>query len=531
MVVSASLRHVSPRHRFHANRDPAVKTIIVWGLTVLLLTANVSGGLLEDMGIDSEASAKVRDQQYYPKPTKKPPAQMSGAEGVPPLPLPAVPLRRTEKKNPPRPPVLIAKLANSDRVDWATSPQDATNLLRWMAKEMNVHFSTINLPQTNIPTSAAEMPVLYRSGIKSFAFSDDQRQRLRSYLLSGGTLILNAYCGHPDFARSALQEMQKLLPERPPYRMSIDHPLYHSYYDVKKIRYRKLALDAGAQPDVPAVIGIDINTRTAVFFFRYDISSAWDDVPEAKRHCIGYDIQTSKVLGANLMSYITAERHVAISLAKSIEFVDENKGQSGKFTIAQARYGGLWRTRDAGLSMLLNVFHEKTETPVRFKHTAVDLDSPQLFDAPFVYLTGQMDFRLTRKEQANLRSYLSRGGILFAEATCGRPSFQEAFVRELKGVLPDAQLTRLPASHMLFRFPNRIDAVQPRPALAERLKAGGKVPPVLYGISINGNLAVIYSPHDLSGGWAMGQGPYNAGIANADALAMGVNIMSYILLQ
>ena len=74
-----------------------------------------------------------------------PPSQFSGSEGVPPLPLPAVPLRRTEKKNPPRPPVLIAKIATASRADWATNPGDADNLLRWMAEQLKVNFSAINL--------------------------------------------------------------------------------------------------------------------------------------------------------------------------------------------------------------------------------------------------------------------------------------------------------------------------------------------------------------------------------------------------
>jgi len=102
-------------------------------LALLLAALTASAGLLEDMGIDSAASQKIRDQQYGPKPVSRPPAQHSGAEGVPPLPLPAVPLRRTEKKNPPRPPVLIAKLATQDKTDWATSPEDVDNLLRFMA--------------------------------------------------------------------------------------------------------------------------------------------------------------------------------------------------------------------------------------------------------------------------------------------------------------------------------------------------------------------------------------------------------------
>ena len=38
------------------------------------------------------------------------PQRRKGGEGVPPLPLPATPLRRTERKRPPAPPALVAKI-------------------------------------------------------------------------------------------------------------------------------------------------------------------------------------------------------------------------------------------------------------------------------------------------------------------------------------------------------------------------------------------------------------------------------------
>lgn len=498
---------------------------------LMLAAAGAAAGLLEDMGINGAASRLVREQDYAAKRVGKPPAQHAGAEGVPPLPLPAVPLRRTEKKNPPRPPVLIAKLATSDVVDWATSPKDADNLLKWMAQAMNVHFSTINLPASRIPTDVARIPVLYRSGIRTFEFSGAERQRLRSYLLGGGTLVLNAYCGHPDFARSALAEMQKLLPERPPYRLSGDHPLYRSYYAINDIRYRRLALEANARNGVPSAIGIDINTRTAVFLFRYDLSTAWDDMPSNSMHIIGYDLATAKKLGANLMAYITAERTVAIPLSKALVYVDADRGKSGKFAIAEAMYDGLWKTRDVSLSMLLNVFHSQTRTPVRFEEQTVALDSARLFELPVIYLTGQMPFELTPTERQNLRNYLIRGGVLIADACCGRPSFDESFRHELQRVLPNARLERLPEQHRIFQFPHHISKVVPRPALARRLNAHGKIKPLLYGVTIDGRLAVIYSPYDLSGGWALAQGPYNQGIESTDALGLGVNILANVLLD
>jgi len=497
--------------------------------SALLASALAAGGVLDDMGLDTEASQLVRKQEYHRRSTKRPPAQHSGSEGIPPLPLPAVPLRRTEKKSPPRPPVLIAKLATDDKIDWATSPDDTNNLLRAMASTLNLHFSTVNLPQHQIPADATEIPVIYRSGIRAFVFTDTQRNRLRSYLLSGGTLILNAYCGHPDFARSALHEMERLIPERQPYRLSGDHPLYRACHEMTDIRYRPLALRAGATNGLPSAVGIDINTRTAVFLFRYDLSTAWDNLSSDTMHIIGYEPPTAKQLGANLMAYVTAERNAAVPLSKALLFVDAEHGKSGKLAIAQARYNGLWRTRDTSLSMLLNVFHSQTQTPVRFAEETVDLTSSRLLELPLLYLTGTTGFVLTEAELQGLRTFLQRGGVLLGEASCGRTSFDEAFRREMGRVLPGQELKRLSPDHVIFQFPNTLDRVMPRPALARRLNSTGEIPPLLYGVMVEDRLSVIYSPYDLSGGWALAHGPYNEGLASDGALALGVNILWYAL--
>jgi len=120
-------------------------------VTVLILFAFMSGasgqvkGLLDGMGLDSEVSRKETNYSCSPLPPPKPPAQHSGAEGAPPLPLPAVPLRRTEKKNPPRPPVLVVKvITERGEGDWNTNPNDVENLLRWMSREFGVNFSSQN---------------------------------------------------------------------------------------------------------------------------------------------------------------------------------------------------------------------------------------------------------------------------------------------------------------------------------------------------------------------------------------------------
>ncbi|MCK5803782.1 MAG: DUF4159 domain-containing protein [Lentisphaeria bacterium] len=508
------------------------QTFCCTALAFLWCACDLSGGLLDGLGLDSTVSKEETNYTCTPAPQAKPPAQHSSAEGLPPLPLPAVPLRRTEKKNPPRPPVLIAKIATKRRSDWATNPADTKNLLKWMGKNLNVHFSSINMPDTQIPADPRQVPVLYRTGHEAFSFSPEQRQRLRAYLSQGGTIIFDACCGRRAFFESAVREMQGLIPERPPYRLTKDHPLYHSFFDIKNITYREHALKAGAENNETACIGIDIGCRTAAFLFRWDVSCGWDNLADSKRHhCLGYDIKTAKQIGANLMAYITAERSAALPLSKALEFVDADKGKSGKFTIAQATYHGLWKTREAGLSMLLNSFHSETKTPVRFQRDAIALDSPKLFEVPFIYLTGHQDFALTQAERSNLRQYLQRGGILLAESCCGREAFDRSFRQEMTKVLPNQRLERIPAAHPLFLYPNQIKSVQPKPALAQKIGSKGRVKPALYGVSMNGNLGVIYSPYGLACGWELAQCPYCAGVSSQDALALGVNILSYAILQ
>ncbi|MFA4944320.1 MAG: DUF4159 domain-containing protein [Lentisphaeria bacterium] len=500
---------------------------------LLLLSAAGQAPLLDGLGFESEIVRREKEFPVTPgRPPPARPAQFSGGEGLPPLPLPAVPLRRTEKKNPPRPPVLVAKIAAGQAADWAMNPGDVENLLRWMAENLKVHFSSINLPLERIPENPKDVPVLYRTGHQAFEFTPEIRRQLRDYLLKGGTLVFDTCHGRGDFFFSALREMQTLVPERPPYRLTAGHPLFNAFTEIKDFNYRADARQAGANPADPGIIGIDIDCRTAVFLFRWDASSGWDNrADQEMKACFGYSVETARKLGANLMAYVTAEHSTAVPLSRALQFADASPEKSGKFLIAQATYGGRWRTREAGLSMLLNVFHEKTKTPVRFATEALPLTSPRLSEVPFLYLTGHDAFRLTAAEQAGLRQYLQRGGILFAEACCGREEFDRAFRRELAAALGGAELQPLPATHPLYQYPNRITSVQPRPALAKRVGATGRMAPRLFGLNLNGSLAVIYSPDGLACGWELAECPYCRGYAPPDALNLGVNILSYAILQ
>jgi len=505
------------------------KKIILVIMSLLFCFSLFSQNIFNGLGIDSTISKEETNYTCTPLPSSKPPAQHSSAEGVPPLPLPVVPLRRTEKKNPPRPPVLVAKVSTNNLNDWATNPSDINNLLKWMASNLNVHFSSINMPEKNIPSDPKSVPILYRTGHEAFEFSDEVREKIRQYLLGGGTIIFDACCGRKEFFISAYREAEKLIPERSPYRLSLDHPIYSSFFEINHVGYRPWALKAGAKNNQASAIGIDIGCRTAVFIFRWDLSCGWDGLEDSDRHhCLGYDIKTANQIGSNLMAYITAERSSALPLSQALEFVDAKAGKSGKFSIAQVTYDGLWKTRSAGLSMLLNAFYEQTGTPVIFKRDEIRLDSPRIFDFPFLYMTGHNDFVLSRKENSQLSSFLSKGGILIAESCCGREAFDHAFRKEIEKL--HLKLEKIPSTDIIFSYPNKISNIMARPALSKKL--GSRIVPMeLYGVKTCYGYSIIYSPYGLSCGWELAQCPYCKGIESKDALAIGVNILSYAILH
>ena len=269
---------------------------------------------------------------------KPPPAQVSSSEGTLPLPLPATFQKRQEKKNPPQPPVLLTKLRTNDADDWARTPNDLKGLLEWMSSNMNVHFSSNIKPVSEVPEDAKDMPILYRSGYKAFAFSAAEKNRLRSYLLHGGTIFFNSLAGNPDAYNSALQAAQELLPERAVYRLRIDHPAFNSYYQISQVKYReRMVKDGLANEPVPWLEGVDIDNRTAIFISRWDMALGWEHNPADSW---GYEDEDARKIGANVVSYVTAMRDAGKSVGKSVELVNGDAKVADKVRVGQVIHAG-----------------------------------------------------------------------------------------------------------------------------------------------------------------------------------------------
>jgi len=183
-------------------------------------------------------------------------------------------------------------------------------------------------------------------------------------------------------------------------------------------------------------------------------------------------------------------------------------------------YGGTQTSRCFSDEFLSAVQRETTiKTDRRFK--SVKLASDELFDFPFVVMTGEADFHLTAKERENLKRYLENGGFLLASAGCSSKKFDQAFRRELRAVFPSMDLVALPKSSPIFRTVYEIDELHLKSAAPE---------PELQALDLNGKTVVIYSSHGLNNTANAPGCCCCGGNEIKNSMEMNVNILAYALL-
>ena len=109
------------------------------------------------------------------------------------------------------------------------------------------------------------------------------------------------------------------------------------------------------------------------------------------------------------------------------------------FVFAQLIHEGDWDPDPSAVHNLLKYARDNSTLDVKFKRENVQLKDPKAATYPLLYMTGHHEFPGRDEEAAWLQRYLKAGGMLLADACCGRLAFDLAFRREIAKVLPEQQ--------------------------------------------------------------------------------------------
>jgi hypothetical protein len=190
-------------------------------------------------------------------------------------------------------------------------------------------------------------------------------------------------------------------------------------------------------------------------------------------------------------------------------------------TIGRLHYdgGGDWYANPSSLPNLLQAIAARTTLRVGTAEKVVTLDDDELWNVPYLHMTGHGNVRFTDRQLEQLRRWLLAGGFLHVSDNYGMDA---SIRRELARLFPDRPLVEVPLDHpvyhLVYDFPRGLPKIH---------EHDGK-PAQGFGIFLDGRLAVFYDYQcDLGDGWEDAEVHHDPPEKHEAALRMGVNLFAY----
>jgi len=195
--------------------------------------------------------------------------------------------------------------------------------------------------------------------------------------------------------------------------------------------------------------------------------------------------------------------------------------EGADLTVGRLHYegGGDWYANPSSLPNLLKAVRERTTLRVAASEKVVRLDADDLWNVPYIYMTGHGNVRFGDADLETLRRYLRQGGFLHVDDNYG---MDESIRRELRRLFPDRPLVEVPLDHPVYRV------VYPFPRGIPKVHEHDGKPAQGFGIFLDGRLVVYYSYEtDLGDGWEDPEVHRDTPEQREAALRMGVNLFAY----
>lgn len=194
-----------------------------------------------------------------------------------------------------------------------------------------------------------------------------------------------------------------------------------------------------------------------------------------------------------------------------------------KLALLKYNGGGDWYANPTALPNLAKFCNQNLNTNLDPDYATVDAGSVELFNYPFVHMTGHGRVVFSDAEAENLRMYLIGGGFLHIDDNYG----MDPFVRPaMKKVFPETEFVEVPFEHPVYRqkftFRNGLPKIHEHDAK----------PPQGFGIFWKGRLVCFYSYEcDLGDGWEDPDVHNDPPEKRQEALRMGANIVQFAFRQ
>lgn len=204
--------------------------------------------------------------------------------------------------------------------------------------------------------------------------------------------------------------------------------------------------------------------------------------------------------------------------------ISTTKAQSYQIALLKYNGGGDWYANlETSLPNLVKFCNKNLNTNINEQQAIVDVGSQDIFNYPFIHLTGHGNIIFSEEETKNLRDYLISGGFLHIDDNYGL----DKFIRpQMKKVFPELDFVELPFDHAIYH--QEYDFKNGLPKIHKH----DEKPPQGFGLIYKGRLICFYTYEcDLGDGWEDYIIHKDPAEKHLQALKMGANIIQYVLMQ
>lgn len=215
---------------------------------------------------------------------------------------------------------------------------------------------------------------------------------------------------------------------------------------------------------------------------------------------------------------------ILIASLSIISLAAQNSGSS-TISIGLLKYngGGDWYSNPTSLPNLIEYCNEKLQMDIAEDPVTVEVGSPEIFNIPFLHMTGHGNVVFSDDEAENLRTYLEAGGFLHIDDNYG----MDPFVRpSMKKVFPELEFIEIPFSHQVYKEPYVFTDGVPK------IHEHDSKNPQAFGLFFEGRLVCFYTfEADLGDGWEDPAVHNDPPEVRTKALQMGANLVQFAFTQ
>lgn len=195
----------------------------------------------------------------------------------------------------PKSTITIARLKYSGGGDWYNDPSSLPNMLDFIKKNTFVSVANEEAQVSIMDEEFFSHPFVFMTGHGRVSFSDQEVERLRTYLTHGGFLYVDDDYGIDEHFK---REFAKVFPNKELVELPFSHPIFHHHFEFSNGLPKIHEHDGGP----PQAFAYFHKGRMVVFYsFNTNISDGWADAevhgnPEAVR-------QNALKMGTNIITF------------------------------------------------------------------------------------------------------------------------------------------------------------------------------------------------------------------------------------